>query len=78
MEIQIEFEDANETEFMIGFLSCCPVPLIENPPTVYTASMSEADWVTEWVKKQLTNAYETGKHKLAQLDTVIVNDFYKP
>lgn len=77
MEIQIEFEETNETEFLIGFLSSCPVPLIENPPTVYTASMSEADWVTEWVKRQLTNAYENGKSKLSLKSTIIKNEFYK-
>lgn len=77
MEIKIEFEDENETEFLIGFLAACPVPLVEDPPTVYTPAMSTEEWVNEWVKKQLTNAYETGKHKLAQLDAVIQNEFYK-
>lgn len=66
MDIEMKIQNENTAEFLVGFLKCNPVPLIEDPPTVFTPAMTDHDWVTEWCKNQLTYAYRTGKSKIAK------------
>lgn len=73
--ITFNIPDSKINEFKTGFLRACPVPtelVLAVPTPLYT----ENEWIKEWGRRQLKDAYERGKRLLlqdtAQIDGSII------
>ena len=66
-KIIIEIPDEKVTEYKIGFLARCPVPLIiDNVTKQPIPEMTENEWVKVYIKRHLIAAYKEGKIIIAK------------
>lgn len=66
VRIQLKVKNSKEQEFLAGFLRQCPIPERIDPGGTILPQLTLDEWLNEWVRIRLTNAYGLGKQSMAK------------